>query len=646
MRLFTRTRGRPVYTTSRATTRIVAAFTLLLAIACGGDKSVTPTVLPDALRGVSVTPGNGSVVVGQTLTLQVAPDVAGAGVAVSHAFTSGAPAVATVSATGVVTGVSAGTSVIIVSSTGSGTGFTTVSKTATATIIVSPAPDALRGVTVSPTIGNVTVGQTLSITTVPDVAAASVVVSNSYSSSAPTVATVSPTGVISGVSPGTAVITVSATGSGLGYSTTTKSATIAITVSTAPDALRFVTVAPTLGQVFTGRTLSLTTTTDVAAPSVAVTTSFLSGTPAVASVSSTGVVTGVSVGTSIITVTAIGSGTGFATTSKTATATITVTQAPDALVGLTVSPATANVIVGSSIAITPLPQVASTAVVVSNTYASATPTVAIVSASGIVTGVAPGTAVITVTGTGVAPGFTTTTRTASATITVTPPIVADDQFASIPAGTFVMGSVTGGDETERPAHTVTLSAFQMQKTEVTQGQWRAVTGLSPSFNAACGEACPVESVSYDQIQSFLTRLNQLDPGKGYRLPTEAQWEYACRAGTTGDYGGNNVLDDMGWWQGNVTAVQLTQPVGRKRANAFGLFDMHGNVFELVHDWYSLTYYAISPAVDPTGPATGADRILRGGFIRSTSQTARSAYRQALAAASSASGVGFRLVRNP
>jgi formylglycine-generating enzyme required for sulfatase activity len=104
-------------------------------------------------------------------------------------------------------------------------------------------------------------------------------------------------------------------------------------------------------------------------------------------------------------------------------------------------------------------------------------------------------------------------------------------------------------------------AFYMQKTEVTQGQWRAVMGTSPSYFSDCGDTCPVERVSWDDIQGFLTALNAMDPGKNYRLPTEAEWEYAARAGTTGDYGGTGVLDEMGWYSGNSGGQ--THPVAQK-----------------------------------------------------------------------------------
>jgi formylglycine-generating enzyme required for sulfatase activity len=185
-----------------------------------------------------------------------------------------------------------------------------------------------------------------------------------------------------------------------------------------------------------------------------------------------------------------------------------------------------------------------------------------------------------------------------------------EQFALILAGTFQMGS-TNGNSDERPVHTVNITkAFYMQKTEVTQGQWRAVMGTNPSWFSDCGDTCPVEQVSWNDIQGFLTALNAMDPGKNYRLPTEAEWEYAARAGTTGDYGGTGVLDQMGWYSDN--SGSQTHPVAQKQPNHWGLYDMHGNVWEWVQDWYSATYYSVSPTNDPQGPATGTSRVLRGG----------------------------------
>jgi len=220
----------------------------------------------------------------------------------------------------------------------------------------------------------------------------------------------------------------------------------------------------------------------------------------------------------------------------------------------------------------------------------------------------------------------------------------DEQFSLIPAGTFQMGSTNGGSS-EQPVHTVTLTqSFEMQRTEVTQGQWFEIMGTNPSHFSSCGVTCPVEGVSWDDIQQFLTALNARFPGRNYRLPTEAEWEYAARAGTTGDYGGTGILDDMGWYSGN--SENRTHPVARKQPNAWDLYDMHGNMWEWVQDWYAFDYYGVSPGVDPTGPTTGSFRVLRGGSWVSSAGFARSAVRVDVTPSSRFSSVGFRLARTP
>jgi surface protein len=220
-----------------------------------------------------------------------------------------------------------------------------------------------------------------------------------------------------------------------------------------------------------------------------------------------------------------------------------------------------------------------------------------------------------------------------------------EQFALIEASSFTMGDDNSTRDNEKPAHTVTITkAFYMQKTEVTQGQWRAVMGTNPSGFSACGDICPVERVSWDDIQLFLAALNDMEPGKNYRLPTEAEWEYAARAGTTGDYGGKGVLDDMGWYYDNsaVDGVRQTHPVAQKQPNHWGLYDMHGNVWEWVQDWYGL--YTADAKTDPTGPETGSYRVLRGGSWSSGADIARSACRVVVTQSTGYGDGGFRLAR--
>ena len=183
------------------------------------------------------------------------------------------------------------------------------------------------------------------------------------------------------------------------------------------------------------------------------------------------------------------------------------------------------------------------------------------------------------------------------------------EFMWIPAGEFDMGSTSDeADPEEQPVTRVRISTgFYLGKHEVTQGQWEAVMGSNPSRASYCGADCPVERVSWLDAQRFVRKLNEMEGVTHYRLPTEAEWEYAARAGTTGDRYSTD-LNSIAWHEGNSN--RNPHPVGEKRANAFGLHDMLGNVFEWVHDWGGP--YLGGNVTDPTGPSTGSDRVLRGG----------------------------------
>ena len=179
------------------------------------------------------------------------------------------------------------------------------------------------------------------------------------------------------------------------------------------------------------------------------------------------------------------------------------------------------------------------------------------------------------------------------------------------AGSFIMGGAADVDESP---HRVTLTQdYWLGTYEVTQAQWQAVMGEQPS--GFRGASLPVENVSWDDSQRFCTRLNELfagriPPGYAFCLPTEAQWEYACRAGSEGDFHGET-LELVGWYAEN--ALSQTHPVGQKRPNAWGFHDMHGNVMEWCQDWYDKDYYRLSEmAVDPHGPKFGESRVTRGG----------------------------------
>jgi len=219
----------------------------------------------------------------------------------------------------------------------------------------------------------------------------------------------------------------------------------------------------------------------------------------------------------------------------------------------------------------------------------------------------------------------------------------DDQFVLVGPGSFSMGSAKFRAE-ERPVRTVRITRpFRLQKTEVTQLQWEQVMGRNPSRFPACGPTCPVENVTWQEAEAFVQQLNRRAPGKGYRLPTEAEWEYAARAGTTGDYGGTGVLSEMGWFDDN--SQNRTRAVAQKRPNAWGLYDMHGNVWEWVRDWWDPAAYPRMVDTDPTGPAAGETRTLRGGSWRRGSLYARSAMRD-FATDFSRGDIGLRLARDP
>ena len=184
------------------------------------------------------------------------------------------------------------------------------------------------------------------------------------------------------------------------------------------------------------------------------------------------------------------------------------------------------------------------------------------------------------------------------------------EFVEVPAGEFVMGCGSDtsdcGDD-ERPAHTVELrNEFEIGKYEVTQAQWMAVMGSNPSYFH--GPAHPVENVSWNSAREFVSRLNRKGGPYLYRLPTEAEWEYAARAGDSHQFAGD--LNESAWHWAN--AGNRTHQVGTKRPNAWGLHDMLGNVWEWCRDRYAADYYSRSPVRDPRGPSRGDLRVMRGG----------------------------------
>jgi len=217
------------------------------------------------------------------------------------------------------------------------------------------------------------------------------------------------------------------------------------------------------------------------------------------------------------------------------------------------------------------------------------------------------------------------------------------ELVVIPAGSFQMGS-NDGDADEKPVHSVSMKSFALGKTEVMQGQWQAVMGSNPSKFKDCGANCPVEQVSWDDIQQYIQKLNALS-GQRYRLPSEAEWEYAARAGSTGKWSFGNdeaQLKQHGWYSANSDSK--THPAGQKQANAFGLYDMHGNVWEWTQDCGNESY-SRAPS-DGSAWATGdcGLRVLRGGSWDSSPSYARAANRDRGYTAGRNDYLGFRLAR--
>jgi formylglycine-generating enzyme required for sulfatase activity len=214
------------------------------------------------------------------------------------------------------------------------------------------------------------------------------------------------------------------------------------------------------------------------------------------------------------------------------------------------------------------------------------------------------------------------------------------RLAFVPAGTFTMGSPPDErmrQDEERQRHIRISRPFRMSATEVTQGQWQAVMELNRSSNQ--GDSLPVENVSWRDAVEFCRKLSEKE-GKRYRLPTEAEWEYACRAGTAGAFSPEADLEQIAWFDGNSDG--RSQPVGRKVPNAWGLYDMHGNVAEWCSDAYA-PYEGNGEIVDPAGPEQGRGRVVRGGSWRGFPPSLRSAARSSAPESYQLPYIGFRVV---
>jgi formylglycine-generating enzyme required for sulfatase activity len=218
-------------------------------------------------------------------------------------------------------------------------------------------------------------------------------------------------------------------------------------------------------------------------------------------------------------------------------------------------------------------------------------------------------------------------------------------FVLIPAGSFEMGAGPGfqGDgEYERPAHTVTIpKPFRLSRSEVTINQWYVIMGTKPSRRRDGN--MPVDNVSWEDVQEFLLRLNQQDT-RGYRLPTEAEWEFAARGGSsTAYYFGNDPepMKEYGYCGENFTDG-TTHPVMKLKPNGYGLYDMIGNLSEWVSDWFGEDYYAQSPRNNPAGPPAGTEKVHRGGAYASDLKVCQSAWRNSDLPFVRSMLIGFRI----
>jgi len=212
----------------------------------------------------------------------------------------------------------------------------------------------------------------------------------------------------------------------------------------------------------------------------------------------------------------------------------------------------------------------------------------------------------------------------------------------VQGGTFTMGCTQEqGDDCydwEKPAHQVTLSSFYIGKYEVTQAEWKSVMATNPSNFK--GDNLPVENVSWNDVQEFIRKLNA-QTGKQYRLPTEAEWEYACRGGMQSahyKYSGSNTAGNVAWYSENSS--NTTHPVGTKSPNELGIYDMSGNVWEWCSDWYG--NYSASDQMNPQGPSSGSNRVFRGGGWDGDAGYCRVSDRNGGAPGSRYNDLGFRL----
>ena len=233
-------------------------------------------------------------------------------------------------------------------------------------------------------------------------------------------------------------------------------------------------------------------------------------------------------------------------------------------------------------------------------------------------------------------------RTAKCWVTVVQPI--EPEMIKVEGGTFTMGCTAEQEddcfENETPSHKVTVSSFNIAKHTVTQKEWTAIMGVNPSYFMVLGDNIPVNRVSWDDAQNFITKLNALT-GKNYRLPTEAEWEFAARGGKKSEeykYSGSNDIDEVAWYSGNCSNGRI-HPVGEKQPNELGIYDMSGNVWEWCSDWYG--NYTNDSQNNPAGSSTGSAKVIRGGSSYCDASSVRVSTRTSFSPFSV--DIGFRLV---
>lgn len=227
------------------------------------------------------------------------------------------------------------------------------------------------------------------------------------------------------------------------------------------------------------------------------------------------------------------------------------------------------------------------------------------------------------------------------------PTSAAVEMVYVRGGCYQMGDIfddpEGGSE-EKPVHEVCVDDFYLGKYEVTQEQWRSLMGSDTSTSSTCREDdCPVDNVSWNDVQAFISRLNNKSGGSNYRLPTEAEWEYAARSGGKKEiFSGGNDVASVAWY--NENSGGNSHPVGKKASNGLGLYDMSGSVWEWTNDWYESDYYSHSPRTNPAGPGAGVGRVVRGGCRTGEEYNMRTTRRTAYMPDVRKPALGFRLLK--